>query len=59
MPVERDLGLKSAVGPTPQIYIEPISIDALNDAMQMRVSFAPRTLSMGSGWHRQSAASDW
>jgi len=41
MPVERDLGLKSAVGPTPQIYIEPISIDALNDAMQMRVSFAP------------------
>ena len=44
-PVERDLGLKSAVGPIPQIYIEPISIDAHNAAMQMRVSFAPsRTL---------------
>jgi Domain of unknown function (DUF4436) len=42
MPVERDLGLKSAVGPIPQIYIEPISIGALNNAMQMRVSFAPR-----------------
>jgi Domain of unknown function (DUF4436) len=41
MPVERDLGLKSAVGPTPQIYIEPISIDAFNDTMQMRVSLAP------------------
>ena len=40
-PVERDLGLKSAVGPTPQIYIEPISIDPLNDAMQIRVSLAP------------------
>ena len=45
MPAERELGLKNAVAPVPQIYIEPISIDALNDAMQMRVSFAPsRTL---------------
>src|SRR5215469_16331221 len=41
MPAERDLGLKNVVDPVPQIYIEPISIDALNDAMQMRVSFAP------------------
>jgi hypothetical protein len=41
MPAERDLGAKSAVGPIPQIYIQPISIDALNAAMQMRVSFAP------------------
>jgi len=40
MPAERDLGLRNAVGPTPQIYIEPISIDARNDAMQVRVSFA-------------------
>jgi hypothetical protein len=40
-PAERDLGAKSAVGPIPQIYIQPISIDALNAAMQMRVSFAP------------------
>jgi hypothetical protein len=42
MPVEGDLGAKSAAGSIPQIYIEPINIDALNDAMQMRVSFAPR-----------------
>ena len=41
MPAERYLGAKSAVGPIPQIYIEPISIDALDDAMQMRVSLAP------------------
>lgn len=41
MPVERDLGAKSAVGSTPQIYIQPVSIDAFNDAMQMRVTFAP------------------
>jgi hypothetical protein len=41
MPAERDLGLKSAVGSTPQIYIQPISIDAFNDTMQMRISFAP------------------
>src|SRR5262249_2016160 len=38
---ERDLGAKSAVGSTPQIYIQPVSIDAFNDAMQMRVTFAP------------------
>jgi hypothetical protein len=49
MPVERDLGAKSTVGPIPQIYIEPISIDALNDAMQMRVSFAPRGILYGEG----------
>jgi len=42
MPVERDLGAKSTAGPIPQIYIEPVSIDALNDTMQMRISFAPR-----------------
>jgi Domain of unknown function (DUF4436) len=40
-PVERDLGAKSAAGSIPQIYIEPVSIEALNDAMQMRISFAP------------------
>ena len=40
-PAERDLGTNSAVGTIPQIYIQPISIDALNQAMQIRVSFAP------------------
>lgn len=49
MPVERDLGLRSAVGPVPQIYIQPINIDVFNDAMQMRVTFAPIRISMGSG----------
>jgi hypothetical protein len=42
MPVERDLGARGTAGPIPQIYIEPVSIDALNDTMQMRISFAPR-----------------
>src|SRR5262249_11159425 len=41
IPGERDLGAKSAGGPIPQIYIQPISIDALNDTMQLRVSVAP------------------
>ena len=41
MPAERELGASTAVGAIPQIYIQPISIDALNQAMQMRVSFAP------------------
>ena len=41
MPIERDLGAKSAVGPIPQIYIEPVNIDTLNDTMQLRISFAP------------------
>ena len=49
MPVERDLDLRSAVGPVPQIYIQPINIDVFNDAMQMRVTFAPIRISMGSG----------
>ena len=41
MPIERHLGAKSAVGPIPQIYIEPVNIDTLNDTMQLRISFAP------------------
>ena len=41
MPIERHLGAKSAVGPIPQIYIEPVSIDALNDTMQVCISLAP------------------
>ncbi len=41
MPVERDLGARDAESLVAQIYIEPINIDALNDAMQMRVSLAP------------------
>jgi hypothetical protein len=42
MPAERNLGAKSTAGPVPQIYIEAVSIDALNDTMQVRISFAPR-----------------
>jgi hypothetical protein len=48
MPVERDLGAKSAVGPIPQINIEPINIDAFNAEMQMRVSFAPNATLYGA-----------
>ena len=41
MPAERNLGAKNAAGPIPQIYIEPVSIDALNNTMRVRISFAP------------------
>ena len=45
LPGERHFGAAGSGSETAQIYIEPVSIDALSDAMQMRVSLAPsRTL---------------
>jgi hypothetical protein len=44
---ERELGAKGVAGPMAQIYIEPVSIDALNHAMQIRVSVAPSGLFYG------------
>jgi hypothetical protein len=41
VPVERHFGAAGADSEPAQIYIELVSIDALNDAMQMRVSLAP------------------
>jgi hypothetical protein len=41
LPVERHFGVAGAGSETAQIYIEPVGIDALNDAMQLRVSLAP------------------
>ena len=40
MPMEQQFGIVGGEKPAAQIYIEALSIDALNDAMQMRVSLA-------------------
>ena len=40
MPMEQQFGIVGREKPAAQIYIEVLSIDALNDAMQMRVSLA-------------------
>ncbi len=41
LPGERHFGATSAVKPAAQVYIEPISIDAFNDAMQVRAYLEP------------------
>jgi hypothetical protein len=56
---ERDLGAESAVGPIARIYIQPISIDALNAAMQMRVSFAPSRTRYGERLAPTERRLDW
>jgi Domain of unknown function (DUF4436) len=42
LPGERHFGAAGAVEPAGEVYLEPISIDALNDAMQMRAYLSPR-----------------
>ena len=37
LPSERHFGAIDQVVPAGQVYLEPISIDALNDAMQLRL----------------------
>ena len=41
LPLERHFGAAGEVVPAGEIYIEPISIDALNDAMQVRAYVSP------------------
>jgi hypothetical protein len=41
LPLERHFGVTDKVVPAGEIYIEPLSIDALNDAMQVRASLLP------------------
>jgi len=41
LPIERHFATTGPVKPAGEIYFEPISIDALNDAMQMRVYLSP------------------
>src|SRR5215472_9441465 len=43
LPSERHFGAVDAVEPAGEVYLEPISIDALNQAMQMRASLSPST----------------
>jgi Domain of unknown function (DUF4436) len=41
LPGERHFGAADHVVPAGEVYLEPISIDALNDAMQMRAYLSP------------------
>lgn len=41
LPVERHFGAIGPVEPAGEVYLEPIEIDALNDAMQMRAYLSP------------------
>jgi hypothetical protein len=41
LPLERHFGATDKVVPAGEIYIEPLSIDALNDAMQVRAYVSP------------------
>jgi hypothetical protein len=41
LPLERHFGATAEVVPAGEVYIEPLSIDALNDAMQVRAYISP------------------
>ncbi len=41
LPLERHFGATDKVVPAGEVYIEPLSIDALNDAMQVRAYLSP------------------
>jgi Domain of unknown function (DUF4436) len=41
LPSERHFGVADPVVPAGEIYLEPVGIDALNDAMQMRAYLSP------------------
>lgn len=41
LPQERHFGANGEVVPAGEVYFEPVSIDALNDAMQVRASLLP------------------
>jgi hypothetical protein len=47
LPGERHFGAAGAVQPAGEVYLEPISIDALNDAMQMRAYLSPGVTESG------------
>jgi hypothetical protein len=53
LPGERHFGATEAVKAAGEVYIEPISIDALNDAMQVRAYLEP-SVSLGSQDHSAS-----
>src|SRR3984957_17056270 len=41
LPSERHFGAIGQVEPAGEVYLEPVSIDALNDAMQLRAYVSP------------------
>lgn len=57
IPIERHFEVAGSGGPPVQIYIEPISIDALNDSMQMRVSLGSTGPRIASSYARPTGTS--
>ena len=53
LPSERHFGAADPVVPAGEVYLEPISIDALNDAMQLRAYLSP-SLSESGNVHTDS-----
>jgi len=43
LPLERHFSATGEVVPAGEVYLEPISIDALNDAMQVHAYLSPST----------------
>src|ERR1700759_4662332 len=43
LPLERHFGATDQIAPAGGVYLEPISIAALNDAMQLRAYVSPST----------------
>ncbi len=54
LPSERHFGVTGQVEPAGEVYLEPLSIDALNDAMQLRAYVSP-SVSESRGAHSASA----
>ena len=42
LPSERRFGAADSAAPAGEVYLEPVGVDALNDAMQMRAYLSPR-----------------
>ena len=51
LPGEKHFGAADEIEPAGEVYLEPISIDAPNDALQMRAYLMPRS-SAGGNAHR-------
>jgi hypothetical protein len=57
LPSERHFGVTGQVGPPGEVYLEPVSIDVLNDAMQLRAYVSP-SISESKSAHSASDR-DW
>ena len=55
---ERHFGAVGGVEPAGEVYLEPISVDALNQAMQMRAYLSPSTIGEQGRSRRPEKARD-